>query len=60
MGESQLREKLVKEIYLIPLEKLDEVYDFICFFRKGIERTKTNKERHFQRVEGLQISNWAK
>ncbi len=45
MGEYQLREKLVKEIYLIPLEKLDKVYDFIRFFRMGIERTKTNKEK---------------
>ncbi len=45
MGEYQLREKLVKEIYLIPLEKLGEVYDFIRFFRMGIERTNTNKEK---------------
>jgi len=45
MGEYQLREKIIKEIHLIPLEKLDEVYDFIRFFRIGIERTKTNKEK---------------
>ncbi len=45
MGKYQLREKVIKEIYLIPLEKLDEVYDFIRFFRMGIEKTKTNKEK---------------
>lgn len=45
MGKQQLREKVVEEISLIPSEKLYEVYDFIRFFRIGIERAKTNKRK---------------
>jgi len=45
MGQNQLREKVIKEISLIPFDKLDEVYDFIRFFRIGAEKEKTNKEK---------------
>ncbi|MCP4668878.1 MAG: hypothetical protein GY849_21280 [Deltaproteobacteria bacterium] len=43
MGPHQLREKVMKEISLIPLDKLNEVYDFIRLFRIGTERIKANK-----------------
>ena len=45
MEKNQLREKVMKEISLIPFDKLDEVYNFIRFFRIGTEREKTNKEK---------------
>ncbi|MFH2220366.1 MAG: hypothetical protein ABII68_12005 [Pseudomonadota bacterium] len=45
MDKNQLREKVIKEISLIPFDKLDEVYDFIRFFRIGTERVKANKEK---------------
>lgn len=45
MEKHLLREKVVKEIELIPVERLNEVYDFIRFFRMGTERAETNKEK---------------
>ena len=40
-----LREKVMNEVGLIPLEKLGEVHDFIHFFRVGLEKSRadTNK-----------------
>lgn len=40
-----LKNKLIKEINLIPDEKLSELYNFVHCFRLGIERVKTNKDR---------------
>ena len=45
MDKDQLREKVIKEISLVPFDKLDEVYDFIRFFRIGTGRIKANKEK---------------
>ena len=45
MDKDQLREKVIEEISLIPFDKLDEVYDFIRFFRIGTERVKASKEK---------------
>ncbi|PKP58997.1 MAG: hypothetical protein CVT88_06440, partial [Candidatus Altiarchaeales archaeon HGW-Altiarchaeales-1] len=44
-----LQEKVMNEICLIPLEKLNAVYDIIHFFRVGLERSKsdTNKILEF-------------
>jgi hypothetical protein len=38
MTSTQLREKLREEILSIPESRLQEVYDFIHFFRLGLER----------------------
>jgi len=45
MENHQLREKVAKEISQIPIEKLNEVYDFIRFFRLEIEKVKPNKDK---------------
>jgi len=45
MNKHPLHEKVIKEIELIPLEKLNEVYDFVRFLRMGLEKTKVNKEK---------------
>ena len=45
MNKYLLHEKVIKEIELIPLEKLNEVYDFVHFFRIGLDKTKVNKEK---------------
>ena len=45
MNKYLLREKVIKEIELIPLDKLNEVYNFVHFFRIGLEETKVNKEK---------------
>jgi len=37
MHSSTLRSKVVKEVQLIPENKLEEIYDFIHYFRIGIE-----------------------
>jgi len=34
-----LAEKIIKEVNLIPATKLPEVYDFIHYFRIGIEQS---------------------
>jgi len=45
MNKRPLHEKVIKEIELIPLEKLNEVYDFVRFFRIGLEKAKVNKKK---------------
>ncbi len=41
MSSSILKNKLIQEINLIPMEKLSEVYDFIHYFRLGTEKERT-------------------
>lgn len=40
LGESVIRDKVMKEIKLIPENKLSEVYDLIHYFRKGLQKPK--------------------
>ena len=42
MGESIIRDKVMEEIKLIPEHKLSEVYDFIHYFRIGLQKSKVN------------------
>ena len=35
-----VRVEILKEIELLPEEKLNEIYDFIHFFRIGLQRSK--------------------
>ncbi|MBD6615116.1 hypothetical protein FNW02_04415 [Komarekiella sp. 'clone 1'] len=48
MEPSNLRTKLLKEINLIPEEKLEELYNFIYYFRVGVEASKGTAERIMQ------------
>jgi len=43
MGESIIRDKVMEEIKLIPEHKLSEGYDFIHYFRIGLQKSKVNK-----------------
>lgn len=45
MGKSSIRNKLTKEIRLIPEHKLSEMYDFIHYFRIGLEKSKGNMDQ---------------
>lgn len=48
MEPSKIRTKLLKEINLIPEEKLQELYDFIYYFRVGVEVSKGKPEKIMQ------------
>ena len=37
MGHSITRDKVIDEIKLIPEQRLDELYDFVHFFRLGLQ-----------------------
>ena len=40
MNSSEAKDKILKEIELIPDARLAEIYDFIHFFRLGLETTR--------------------
>jgi len=40
-----LKGKLINEINLIPDEKSSELYNFVHYFRLGIERIKADKDK---------------
>ncbi len=40
MGESIIRDRVIDEIKRIPENKLSEVYDFLHFFRLGLQKSK--------------------
>lgn len=42
MEVSIIRDKVVEEIRLIPEHKLPEIYDFIHYFRLGLQNSKEN------------------
>ena len=44
MKKSIIRDKVIEEVKLIPQDKLLEVYDFIHYFRMGLEQYKDNKD----------------
>ncbi len=44
MSISIVREKIIKEVQLIPEEKLSEIYNFLHFFRLGIQKPKGNSK----------------
>lgn len=48
METSNLRTKLLSEINLIPEEKLEELYNFIHYFRVGVEASKGTHEKIMQ------------
>ena len=48
MKPSNLRRKLLTEINLIPEEKLEELYNFIYYFRVGVEASKGTPEKIMQ------------
>ena len=48
MKPSNLRTKLLTEINLIPEEKLEEVYNFIHYFRVGVEASQSTPEQIMQ------------
>jgi heterodisulfide reductase subunit A-like polyferredoxin len=45
MTESIIRDRVMKEIKLIPEHKLSEVYDFIHYFRIGLQKSKGNVDQ---------------
>jgi len=49
MAETDIRDKLMEEIKLIPDFKLSEVYDFIHYLRLGVQKSKVNIDQimHF-------------
>ena len=48
MSASVLRRKVLEEINQMPEEKLGEVYEFIHFFRLGVETLKNSPEEIMQ------------
>lgn len=44
MNIDELQTKMVEEIKLIPFHRLPELYDFIHFFRLGLETTKSSRK----------------
>lgn len=42
--KNELQTKLVEEIMLIPNERLSELYNFIHFFRVGLETAKSGQK----------------
>jgi hypothetical protein len=48
MKPSNIRAKVLTEINLIPEEKLEELYNFIHYFRVGIEASKGTPEQIMQ------------
>lgn len=42
MGESIIRERVIEEIKLIPEHKLLEIYDFLHYFRIGLQKSIEN------------------
>ncbi len=48
MKPSKLRIKLISEINLIPEDKLEELYNFIHYFRVGVEASQGTSEQIIQ------------
>ncbi len=48
MDSSNIRTKLVAEIDLIPEEKLDDLYNFIHFFRLGVQNSQGDVDQIMQ------------
>lgn len=44
MSVSALRSKVIEEVQRVPEEKLGEIYEFIHFFRLGVETVKNTPE----------------
>ncbi len=42
MAKSAIRDRLIDEIKLIPEHRLSEIYDFIHYFRVGLQKSKGN------------------
>jgi len=48
MNGSEIQMRVIDEIRLIPQEKLPELYDFIHFYRLGLETAQDNTEEIMQ------------
>lgn len=48
MEELVIRDKVMEEIKFIPEHKLSEVYDFIHYFRVGLQKSKVNIDQIMQ------------
>ncbi len=48
MNISEIQIKVIEEIRLIPQENLPELYDFIHFYRLGLETAQDNTEEIMQ------------
>lgn len=48
MDSSNIRTKLAAEIELIPEEKLDDLYNFIHFFRLGVQNSQGEVDQIMQ------------
>jgi hypothetical protein len=48
MDSLNLRTKVITEINLIPEEKLAELYNFLHYFRLGIEASQVSPEQNMQ------------
>ncbi|GAB1537869.1 hypothetical protein NUACC21_05240 [Scytonema sp. NUACC21] len=48
MESSNLRTKLLSEINLIPEDKLEDLYNFIHYFRVGVEASKDTPNKIMQ------------
>lgn len=44
MNHSAIQNKVMEEIKLIPEDKLIEIYNFIHYFRIGLQKSQKNKE----------------
>jgi hypothetical protein len=40
-----LQEEIIKELNLIPTDKLAEIYDLIHYFRIGVKQTQTDSKK---------------
>ncbi len=52
MDSSRLKDKVFEEIRLIPNDRLAELYDFIHFFRIGLESQNRSKDEQFMEFAG--------
>jgi len=48
MNGSEIQMRVIDEIRLIPQENLPELYDFIHFYRLGLETAQDNTEAHYR------------
>jgi hypothetical protein len=48
MAKSAIRDRVISEVELIPEHKLSEIFDFIHYFRVGLQKSKGNFEQIMQ------------
>ncbi|MBI3814561.1 MAG: hypothetical protein HY279_08885 [Nitrospinae bacterium] len=45
MGKPAIRDRVIEEVKLIPKHRLSEVYDFIHYFRMGLQESEGNGDK---------------